>query len=503
MEHVDVLIVGAGLSGIGAAFTLQRELPHKSYAILEMREASGGTWDLFRYPGIRSDSDMHTLGFRRRPWTEAKAIADGPSILKYVRDTASENGIDPHIRYGHRVVRARWSSAEQRWTVEAEHEGETVELSCGFLFSCTGYFDYDRAYEPELPGRERFTGTLVHPQFWPEDLDYAGKRVVVIGSGATAMTLVPAMAETAGHVVMLQRSPTYVVSLPAKDPIANLLRRVLPDHVAYAITRWKNVLTQAIFYQLSRRRPRWIKAALRAGVKRRLPKGYPVDVHFRPAYNPWDQRVCLVPDNDLFDAISDGSAEMVTDTIDTFTEHGIRLASGRELEADIVVTATGLELLPAGGIELVVDGEKVVLSERLLYKSMMLQDVPNWALAAGYTNASWTLKCDLTTEFVARLIAYMDEHGYGSATPHNVAPDVEELPFLDFTSGYVQRAVHRFPKRGSKEPWLLRQNYLFDIRTIRHGDIDDGAMVFQPAASRSSSSHSRVRSAGDSFVSER
>src|SRR3954454_22583283 len=481
-DHVDVLIIGAGLSGIGAGYHLQANCPRKSYAILEAREASGGTWDLFRYPGIRSDSDMHTLGYRHRPWTAAEAIADGPAILEYVRDTAGENGIDQHIRYDHKVVRAGWSSAEQLWTVTAEHAGETSEITCSFLFGCTGYYRYDQAYRPEFPGADRFAGPVIHPQFWPEDLDYAGKRVVVIGSGATAMTVVPAMAKTAAHVYMLQRSPTYVVSLPAQDPIANGLRRVLPDRIAYAITRWKNVLIQAGFFQLARRRPRWVKAILRAGVKRRLPKDYPVDVHFRPRYNPWDQRICLVPDNDLFDAISDGSAEMVTDTIDTFTEHGIRLGSGRELEADIIVTATGLELQPMGGIQLVVDGEEVVLNQRLAYKSMMLQDVPNFAFAVGYTNASWTLKCDLTTEFVARLIAYMDEHGHGSAAPSIVGPDIEVMPFLDFTSGYVQRALDRFPQRGSQEPWLLRQNYLFDIRAIRHGAIDDGAMVFRPRA---------------------
>jgi cation diffusion facilitator CzcD-associated flavoprotein CzcO len=482
-DHVDVLIVGAGLSGIGAAYYLQRDLPHKTYAVLEARDAIGGTWDLFRYPGIRSDSDMHTLGYRFKPWVAAEAIADGPAILGYVRETAAENGIEEHIRFNQRVLGASWSSEDARWTVDVERTdtGEQVQMTCGYLFGCTGYYRYDRGYLPEFPGVERFGGTLVHPQFWPEDLDHAGKRVVVIGSGATAVTLVPAMSHTAADVKMLQRSPTYIVSLPGKDPIANGLRRVLPDRAAYVITRWKNVLMQAFFYQLARRRPKLVKGFVRAGVKRRLPKGYPVDTHFRPKYNPWDERVCLVPDSDLFEAISAGRAEMVTDTIETFTETGIRLSSGRELEADIVVAATGLNLVVIGGMQLTVDGEEVVIPESMTYKAMMLEGVPNFAFSIGYTNASWTLKCDLTCEYVVRVLKHMDEHGYVESRPVNTDPGIEPLPFLDFTSGYVQRALKDFPKQGSQQPWRLRQNYAADIVTLRYGKIDDGAMAFRPA----------------------
>jgi cation diffusion facilitator CzcD-associated flavoprotein CzcO len=481
IDHFDVLIVGAGLSGIGAAYHLQRDLPHKTYAILEGRDAIGGTWDLFRYPGIRSDSDMHTLGYRFKPWVAAEAIADGPAILDYVRETSSENGIDEHIRFHHKVLGASWSSEDARWTVDVERSdtGEKLQITCGYLFGCTGYYRYDQGYLPEFPGVERFGGTLIHPQFWPEDLDYAGKRVVVIGSGATAVTIVPAMSHTAADVKMLQRSPTYVVSLPGKDPIANGLRRVLPDRAAYVITRWKNVLLQAFFFQLARRRPKLIKGFVRAGVKRRLPKGYPVDTHFRPKYNPWDERVCLVPDSDLFEAISAGRAEMVTDTIETFTETGIRLTSGRELEADIVVAATGLNLVVIGGMQLTVDGEDVVIPESMTYKAMMLEGVPNFAFSIGYTNASWTLKCDLTCEYVVRVLEHMDEHGHVESRPVNTDPGVEPLPFLDFTSGYVQRALKDFPKQGSRQPWRLRQNYAADILTLRFGKVDDGALVFR------------------------
>ncbi len=479
-EHHDVLIVGAGISGIGAACHLQNELPGLSYAILEGREAIGGTWDLFRYPGIRSDSDMHTLGYRFRPWTAAEAIADGPAILDYVRDTAREHGVDERIRFGHRVVAAEWSTAEARWSVEVERgpERERSTFTCGFLLACCGYFRYERGYLPEFEGLERYRGELVQPQHWPEDLDYAGKRVAVIGSGATAVTLVPAMAADAGHVTMVQRSPTYVVSMPKSDAIANFLRRVLPDRAAYSVTRWKNVLLQAGFYRLARRRPQLVRRLLRRGNERRLPPGYEVDVHFNPRYDPWDQRVCLAPDADLFRAIGDGSASIATDEIETFTEGGLRLRSGREVEADVIVAATGLDLIPFGGIELSVDGERVVLPETLGYKGMMLRGVPNFIYAIGYTNASWTLKVDITCEYACRLLAYMREHGHRQAVPLIVDPSVEEQPFLDFSSGYVQRALHLFPKQGSKPPWSLPMNYAFDVRRVRHGAIDDGAMVF-------------------------
>jgi cation diffusion facilitator CzcD-associated flavoprotein CzcO len=485
-EHVDVLIVGAGLSGIGAAHHLQERCPGKSYAILEAREGIGGTWDLFRYPGIRSDSDMHTLGYRFRPWTDAKSIADGPSILRYVRDTASEAGIDRHIRFDHRAVNAEWSSEAGLWTVEAERTdtSETVTLTCGFLFVNSGYYRYDEGYTPEFPGLDRFAGQVVHPQHWPEDLDYADKRVVVIGSGATAMTLVPAMAEDAAQVTMLQRSPTYVISMPGEDGFANRLRRHLPDRVVYPIVRWKNVLAQGVFYRLSRKRPELIKKLLRRGAVKALPPGYDVDTHFKPRYNPWDQRVCLVPDADLFQALGDGSAEIVTDRIKTFTEGGIELESGAKLEADVVITATGLNLLFLGGMKITIDGAEPDLPRALTYKGMMLSDFPNFAYTLGYTNASWTLKADLTSEYICRLLNHMDVGGYRICTPRVSDPSITEEPLLDFNSGYVLRSIERLPKQGSKEPWKLRQNYPMDLRMLRRGAIDDGSMRFSNPAPR-------------------
>jgi monooxygenase len=499
VEHVDVLIVGAGLSGVGAGCYLEREFPGRSYAILEARDSVGGTWDLFRYPGVRSDSDMHTLGYRFRPWTAAEAIADGPAILDYVRETAAEHGVDRRIRFGHRVLSGEWSTPQARWTVEAERvsSGERVRMTCDFLVACAGYYRYDRGHLPDFEGLERYRGTFLHPQHWPEDLDYAGKRVLVIGSGATAVTLVPAMARQAGQVTMLQRSPSYIVTLPSEDPIAGFLRRVLPDRAAYFLTRWKNVLLQAGFYRLARWRPQLVRRLIRRGVERRLPPDFDVDTHFEPRYNPWDQRVCLVPDGDLFEALSEGRASIVTDEVETFTERGVLLRSGAELEADIAVAATGLDLLAFGGIELAVDGQPVDLPETLAYKAMMLRGVPNFVFAAGYTNASWTLKVDVTFEYLCRLLRHMDEHGYRQATPLNVAPDVEKRPFfLDFEAGYVMRSLHKFPKQGSKRPWRLDQNYPRDIRVLRHGPIDDAAMVFsspgstngQPAAARAASS---------------
>jgi cation diffusion facilitator CzcD-associated flavoprotein CzcO len=483
-EHVDVLIVGAGLSGIGAAHHLKQECPGRSFAILEARETLGGTWDLFRYPGIRSDSDMHTLGYRFKPWVAEKAIADGPAILEYVQETAREDGTESAIRFNHRVTSAAWSTADAQWTVTAERTdtGESVELTAGFVFMCSGYYRYDEGYTPDFKGTADFKGTIVHPQHWPQDLDYAGKRVVVIGSGATAVTLVPAMARTAQHVTMLQRSPTYIVSMPDVDPLAQLLSR-LPARVAYPIVRWKNVALMTLSYQLSRRAPAVMKGFLRRAVQAQLPQGYDVDKHFKPGYDPWDQRLCLVPNGDLFRSIRKGKATVVTDTIDTFTESGIRLTSGEELEADVIVTATGLNLLMLGGTQLTVDGEPVRIPETMAYKGMMLSGVPNMAMALGYTNASWTLKCDLTCEYVCRLLNHMQAGGYRQCTPVNTDPSIAEEPIIDLASGYVLRSIDQFPKQGSREPWRLRQNYLFDIRTIRRGELEDGAMIFSnPAA---------------------
>jgi len=478
-DHFDVLIVGAGLSGIGAACHLTINCPGKTYAVLEGRDRLGGTWDLFRYPGIRSDSDMYTLGYSFRPWREAKAIADGPAILNYVRETAEAYGVDRHIRFQHRVKRASWSSADAAWTVEVERgpDAEIVRLTCGFLLTCSGYYDYAGGYTPDFPGVGRFAGQVVHPQKWPEDLDYAGKRVVVIGSGATAVTLVPEMARRAGHVTMLQRSPTYVVSRPAEDAIANWLRRRLPAKLAYGLTRWKNVLLGMYFFNMSRKRPARVKQGIIDLVRGHLGAEYDVATHFTPTYNPWDQRLCLVPDADLFEAIKAGTASVVTDHVASFTEHGLKLRSGAELDADIIVTATGLKLQLMSGIPISVDGERVDLTKTMSYKGMMYSGVPNLASAFGYTNASWTLKSDLTCEYVCRLLKHMDRRGYAQCTPRRAA-DVTEIPFLDFTSGYVQRALDQFPRQGSKTPWKLHQNYAKDLVTLRFGKIEDGAMEF-------------------------
>ena len=480
LDHVDVLIIGAGLSGIGAACHLRTDSPGTSFAILEARQSSGGTWDLFRYPGIRSDSDMYTLGYSFRPWPGAKAIADGPSILSYIRDTARDYGVGDTIRYGHRVAQAEWSSEQSRWTVEVEKAdtGETTQLSCGFLYTCTGYYRYDQGYSPVFPGIEHFGGQVVHPQHWPEDLDYAGKRVVVIGSGATAVTLVPAMAEQAAHVTMLQRSPSYVVTVPARDPIADRLRRLLPKKTAYSIIRWKNVLLTMLSYQLSRRRPKLMKSLLRKGLEKELPAGYDFATHFTPRYNPWDQRMCLVPDGDLFKALSSGRASLETGTIETFTEQGLRLTSGTELEADVVVTATGLNMQVLGGVRLLVDGQVVRLSDTVGYKGMMFSGVPNLAAAMGYTNASWTLKCDLVSQYVVRLLAHMREQGYRQVVPRWTQPTAPTRPFVDLASGYVLRSVADFPKQGDAAPWRLYQNYLRDIALFRYGKLEDEALEF-------------------------
>lgn len=479
-EHVDVLIVGAGLSGIGAARHLQAAFPGKTYLILEARDSIGGTWDLFRYPGVRSDSDMHTLGYRFRPWARAEAIADGPSILSYVRETAAETGIDSRIRFGHRVTTANWSSEDATWSVETDQ----ASFSCSFLFFCTGYYRYDSGYQPDFPGLADFRGTLVHPQHWPQDLDYAGKRVVVIGSGATAVTLVPAMAETAAHVTMLQRSPSYILSMPTRDPAAARLAGLLGPRLGYGLTRWKNVLTQVLIYRLSRRRPDMLRGFIRKMTVKQLPPGYDVDTHFKPEYNVWDQRLCLVPDGDLFTVIREGRASVVTDRVDHFTAGGIVLESGTKLDADVVVTATGLRLLPIGGIGLTLDGSPVSLPETMAYKGMMLGGVPNCVFTIGYTNASWTLKADLVSEYACRLLRYMDSRAYDTCVPVCDDPSVSSLPLLDFAAGYVLRAVDDFPKAGSRRPWRLGMSYLQDVATLRYGRIKDGSLRFSRRAAR-------------------
>ncbi len=479
-KHVDVLIVGAGISGIAAGYYLQTRCPKKTYTILEGRDAIGGTWDLFRYPGVRSDSDMHTLGYSFRPWREEKAIAGGPSILKYIRETAAEYGIDQKIRFGHRVRCATWSSDGATWTVEAETgaDGEIVRFTCNFLYMCSGYYDYAHGYTPDWPGVERFAGRIVHPQRWPDDLDYDGKRVVVIGSGATAVTLVPALAERAAHVTMLQRSPTYIVARPSEDAIANWLRRHLPASVAPGAARWKSVLFGMYFYNLARRKPAETKQTILKMTRAQLGPDYDIETHFSPSYNPWDQRLCLVPDADLFTAIKSGKVSVVTDTIDTFTETGIRLRSGEELAADIIVTATGLSMRLMSGARLVVDGKPVDVSKTMSYKGMMYSDIPNFATAMGYTNASWTLKCELTSAYVCRLLNHMARHGYTHCTPRRRDPSITEEPLLTFTSGYIQRAMDTLPHQGSRRPWKLYQNYALDLLSLRFGRLEDGTMEF-------------------------
>jgi cation diffusion facilitator CzcD-associated flavoprotein CzcO len=478
-EHTDVLIVGAGLSGIGAAHHLQARFPARSYLILEAREAIGGTWDLFRYPGVRSDSDMYTLGYRFRPWPERKAIADGPSILRYIKDTAAAAGIDRHIRFGHQVVSASWSGSQARWTVEATTgDGQPARFSCGFLFVCSGYYRYDQGYAPRFAGAERFTGQIVHPQHWPDGLDYAGKRVVVIGSGATAVTLVPALTGRAAHVTMLQRSPSYILSVPSSDEVANRLRRLLGSRASYPVTRWKNVALTTLLFQLSRRRPELVKKLLRSGLSRQLPAGYDVGAHFTPRYQPWDQRLCLVPDGDLFKAISAGTASVVTDAIEEFTRTGIRLASGTHLDADIVVTATGLNLRLFGGMTLSVDGQRVEPARAFAYKGMMLSGVPNFAFTVGYTNASWTLKADLVSEYLCRLLGHMEAGGHRQCVPVLADPAMPQRPLLDLTSGYVQRSLGELPRSGARRPWRLGMSYAHDLVALRYGRIADGVMRF-------------------------
>ena len=483
-EHLDVLIVGAGISGIAAARHLGRRCPGKSYAILEARGVSGGTWDLYRYPGVRSDSDIHTLGFGFKPWNGARSLPDGDSILAYVREAAVEAGVDRKIRFHHRVVGIEWSPEEARWEVEAERTdtGETVHMTCGFVWCCSGYFAYDDGYLPDFAGTERFAGRIAHPHRWPEDLDYVGKRVVVIGSGATAVSLVPALAEKAEHVTMLQRSPSYLFPVPGVDPLARALRRFLPPKAAYGVMRWKDILTSSFVFWFCRRHPELAKRVVRRAAERALPADFDFDTHLTPRYNPWEQRPCALRDGDLYEAIGDGRVEIVTDRIQTFTESGLKLASGVELAADVIVTATGFNLQFLGGMQALVDGEEVDIGSVLTYKGMMASGVPNLAFTVGYTNASWTLKVELTCDFVCRLLNHMDANGLVVCVPEVNDPSIGEVPIIDFSSGYVQRSLDRLPKQGSREPWRLRQNYLLDSRSIRRGPIEDGALRFTAAA---------------------
>ena len=477
---VDVVIVGAGISGIGSAWHLMRHCPSKSFTILESRDAIGGTWDLFRYPGVRSDSDMHTLGYAFKPWLEARAIADGPSILSYINETADEFDIRRHVRFGHRVTAASWSSSDALWTIEAEHEGTTVRLTCNVLLLCGGYYDYEDPYRPTWEGEDLFSGTIVHPQFWPEDLDCRGKRFAVIGSGATAMTLVPALArDGASHVVMVQRSPTYVVSWPSEDRVANLLARFLPNRLAYAITRWRNVRRDVVFYRRTRTEPDKVKAELVGLVRRALKPDIDVARHFTPRYGPWDQRLCLIPDDDLYDAINSGKASVRTDTITGFTHEGLELGSGKTVEADIIVVATGLRMKVLNGIRLSVDGSPVNPPEHWSYKGMMLSDVPNLVQTFGYINASWTLRADLTAEWVCRLINTMDRTGTRQATPRlgETGRNMTSRPWIDdFPAGYVLRALDLLPRQGDRDPWRNTQDYALDVRLVKRSPVEDGAL---------------------------
>ena len=482
-EHFDLIIVGAGLSGIGAAHYFTKQCPGKTYAILESRETIGGTWDLFKYPGIRSDSDMHTLGYDFKPWKHKKSIADGPSIWNYINETAIEDGIDQHIRFNHKVISASWSSEDARWTLTVSNKtGKgTRQISCNFLSMCSGYYDYDEGFTPEFNGRDDFEGMIVHPQKWPEDLDYKDKKVVVIGSGATAVTLVPSMADDASHVTMLQRSPTYMITAPSSDWISNFLRKILPEQWAYNIVRKKNVIRQNFLYKASQNKPEKVKQYLRKQAVKALGKDYPFDPHLTPRYNPWDERLCLIPDGDLYGAINSGKAEIATDEIENFTKTGLKLKSGQHLDADIIVTATGLNLVVLGGIDVVVDAKPVDFTQLFTYEGMMFSDIPNMMTTFGYVNASWTLRADINAKFMCRLINYMDKQGVRQVTP--VAPEgMNEKPWVDFAPGYIRRVMHLFPKQGDHAPWLNQQDYLRDKKALATHPLDDGHLHFSNPA---------------------
>ncbi|MGV0991230.1 MAG: flavin-containing monooxygenase [Mycobacterium sp.] len=480
--HVDVLIVGAGISGIGLAHYLVTMQPGRSFAIVDTRDTIGGTWDLFRYPGIRSDSDLHTFGYEFKPWTSKNAIADAHEILSYMHEVVEDDGLGKRMFFQHKVIRADFNTDTAQWTVTLERDGKQWQVTSDWLFGATGYYDYAAGHRPHFEGEEDFSGTIVHPQFWPEDLDYQGKNVVVIGSGATAVTLIPAMADDTAHITMLQRSPTYVMPLPKRDPVANGLQKVLPSKVAYKLTRGLNKGRQRFIYNLGQNHPKVARRIIRFLNEAALPKGYDIDTHFNPSYKPWDQRLCAVPDNDLFKAISKGKAEVVTDKIVRFTKTGILLASGRELAADIIVTATGLKLLPFGGIAVSVDGAAKDAHEALVYKSFMLSGIPNMAFSFGYTNSSWTLKVDLVCEHLCRLMSYMDQHGYTTVVPVCDDPTIEKRPMLDFPAGYISRAIDQFPQQGTTGPWTVEMNFRADAARLRKGPVEDAALRFSAPA---------------------
>ena len=479
-NHFNVIVVGAGISGIGAGYYLQKKCPNKSFVILEGRDNIGGTWDLFRYPGIRSDSDMNTMGFRFKPWMGVKSIADGPSILSYLHETVKENDLNKKIHFNQWVNEASWSSRDSQWTVQVENKKtqELQDFTCDFLFLCGGYYNYEEGYTPHFAGRENFLGQIIHPQKWPKNLDYKNKKVVVIGSGATAVTIIPTMAEEAAHVTMLQRSPTYFLSAPDEDPVGNFLRKFISSKLTYKLVRWKNIRFQWWFFQKCRKFPKKVKEFLIKQVREALGPNYDIETHFTPKYNPWEQRMCLVPNGDFFNAINAGKASVITDHIDRFTKKGIKLKSGGEVEADLIVTATGLNLEVCNGIKLEVDNNEVDISKTMTYKGMMFSDVPNLVATFGYTNASWTLRADLTSEYVCRLLNFMDKKGYANCCPRTAEHVEQDGDWLDFTSGYVKRSMHKFPKQGSRDPWRNTQNFPKDVLAIRWGNIDNKELKF-------------------------
>ena len=496
-NHFDVLIVGAGLSGIGMACHLRRENPKKTYAVLERRQAIGGTWDLFRYPGIRSDSDMFSFGYNFRPWTGDKVLADGPSIRRYVQETAEQYGVDRHIRFGRKVLDAAWSSDLGLWTVNVLNEGsgKKEKYTAGFLIGCTGYYNYDAGYRPDFPGEKDFKGQIVHPQHWPEGLDYTGKRVVVIGSGATAITLVPSMADQAEHVTMLQRSPTYILSVPSVDPLARNLQRLLPSKLAYRLNRGRNIAINRLLYRMSRSKPKVVRRLLLGLVRKQV--GGTVDMrHFTPSYNPWDERLCVVPNGDLFKALRGGRASMATDHIERFTETGIQLKSGAHLDADIIVTATGLDVQMLGGVQMTVDGEPVKVSQHLTYKGVLVEGIPNAAIVFGYTNISWTLKADIASEYVCRLIKHMDRKGYTRVIPRDHGDHRTEDTILGaLSSGYIRRSADRLPRQGSSAPWAVRQDYVRDAPVLRFGAIEDDCLEFLRGTPDQGAGHAPLQAA--------